>query len=1160
LTSLLAFVVAGLVYAQTETGSINGTVTDQTGAVVPKAKVTVRNVGTNAERLSETDSNGFYSVSNLLPGVYAVTVEASNLAKKEARAEVTVGARVSLNFQLSVGTTSTIVEVTAEGGTQVNTESQTIGTVIDSQLVSELPSLTRNPYDFAANVGTASDGDPSGRGVGVAFNGLRAAGTNVLLDGAANNSEFTASVGQQVPLDSVQEFSVLTNNFTAEYGRASSGVVNVNTKSGTNDFHGSAYEYNRVSKLASESFFNKAQQNPKQSFVRNQFGYSVGGPIKKNKLFFFNNTEWIRIRSAAQSTVFVLDPAFVSASASNVGTYFSKFGTLRPGLNKKAVVTVGDLRNIDPKTGSPRGICTSGACGALPASTPAFDLVNYSLPADAGAGAPQNTYETVGNVDYTFSDKTSAFVRYALFKDKFFSGTVSNSPYSGFDTGETDTDNHVVVSLVHSFNSRLTSQSKLAFNRLNQLQPLGTQPAAPGLFFSPVGTTSLPQNETGVLAQTHSVGLPGYLPFTPGNGVPFGGPQNFVQAYQDVTWVKGRHAIRFGGSYDYQRDNRTFGAYETPVGAFQRSGSSSVGNSGMNNILNGQWQFFQSAVNPQGKFPCGATVTAACTLNLPVTQPIFSRSNRYNEFAVYGQDSWKVSNRFTLNLGVRWEYFGIQHNKDRRLDSNFYFGGGSNIFNQIRNGGVAITPNSPIGGLWAPDWNNFGPHVGFAWDLFGNGKTSLRGGYSIGYERNFGNVTFNVIQNPPNYAVISLITGTDIGTDPVTTDVAGPLSGTTGSKALPRVSLRAVNPNIRTSYAHDYDLSLQREIHHNLIAEVYYSGSKGEKLYDIANINRPGSGAVYEGDAGFTRLHTFQYTNINFRNDAGNSVYNALVAQISMKNFASTGLTLNANFTWSHTFDDLSDTFSSSGNQINLGYLDPFNPRVDYGNSYLDIRKRFALQAVWDIPFAKNTHGVVKQVLDGWEIAPIITAETGTPFSIFDCTNAFQVCMYGVNAAGTAGLPKFGTAVAAGVPAGSPPGTKAAADTYLYGAFWTNLDAAGNPTATSVQLFDNTYFNPIASAANGGSPVSDFGPFPKNMLSRNSFRGPGQWNLSLGVYKNFKLTERLKMQFRGELYNAFNHANLFLNGGNVDVSAGNGNIGAFKDGLRNVQLAVRLTF
>jgi hypothetical protein len=259
-----------------------------------------------------------------------------------------------------------------------------------------------------------------------------------------------------------------------------------------------------------------------------------------------------------------------------------------------------------------------------------------------------------------------------------------------------------------------------------------------------------------------------------------------------------------------------------------------------------------------------------------------------------------------------------------------------------------------------------------------------------------------------------------------------------------------------------------------------------------------------------------------------------------LKSLANTGLTLNANFTWAHTFDNLSDTFSSSGNQFNLGYLDPFNPKVDYGNSYLDIRKRFTLQAVWEVPFARNTHGVMKRIVDGWTIAPIVTAETGTPNSLFDCSNALTVCPYAFNAPGTPGLPTSGTAVNIS--------TKASPDTYSYGNFFTS---SGTP------LFDSTYVNPIVGK-------SDFGPFPSNMVRRNSFRGPGQWNMDLGVYKNFKLTERFKLQLRSEFYNAFNHANLFLSSGNVDASGADGttnpSIGASKDGLRNVQLAVRLDF
>src|SRR3989454_1380645 len=781
LTSFLALVVVGLVYAQTETGQIHGTVTDQSGAVVPKAKVIVKNANTGAERALETDDNGLYAATNLLPGMYSVTVEAANLAKKEARAEVFVGKPVELNFQLTVGVTSTIVEVVGESGMQINTESQTLGATFDNKAIETLPTLNRDPYANTGNVGTASDSDPSGRGVGFSFNGLRSASTNILLDGSANNNEFTATVGQTIPLDSVQEVSVLTNNFTAEYGRASSAVVNVATKNGTNDLHGSAYEYNRISALASNSFFNNANSNPKPSYVRNQFGGSAGGPIKKNKIFFFGNGEWNRIRSSADRTRWVVDPSFEALASTETTDFYQKFGTLRSGVRQGPTATLNDVLGANCPTG---GTLAYGLVTPTTVSCDAIfmDQVNYSVPADAGAGSPQNQVLVVGRVDWNVSDKTTIYSRYALNKSSLFSGTVSDSAYAGYDTGEEITQNNILVSMTHSFSSRLTSQQKLVFNRLNDFQPLGAQPISPGLYVSPAA---------GATFSGRNIVLPGYLPTTPGNGIPFGGPQNFVQAYQDWSDVKGRHTIRWGGSYDYQRDNRTFGAYETPVASFRTSGSSWT-STGVRNFLNGQLGQFQAAIDPQGHFPCPFPLTTCqpCTdpstgqmfaqgnVLTPVSQPAFSRSNRYHEFALYGADQWKLTNRLTLNLGVRWEYFGIQHNKNPNLDSNLYFGAGASIFQQIRNSGVAITPDSSLGGLWKKDWNNFGPKLGFAYDIFGNGKTVLRGGYSIAYERNFGNVTFNVIQNPPNYAVISIQNGIDVpaNTLPVTTDPAGPLA------------------------------------------------------------------------------------------------------------------------------------------------------------------------------------------------------------------------------------------------------------------------------------------------------------------------------------------------------------------------------------------------
>ena len=1144
---VLASGFAGLAYGQAETGTINGTVSDSTGAVVPNAKVMVKNVNTGGERPSVTDGNGYYNVSNLLPGLYSITVEAANLAKKEIRAEVTVGARIEVNFSLTVGVTSTVIEVIGAGGVQVNTETATIGTVIDTQALSQLPTLNRDPYAFAAYVGTASNGDPSGRGVGVSFNGQRSAGTNILLDGAANNDEFSATEGQPIPLDGVQEYSVLTNNFTAEFGRASSAVVNLATKSGSNQFHGSAYEYNRVSKLSANGFYDNANDIPKGIFTRNQFGGSAGGPILKDKLFFFGNVEWNRIRSNGQQTVGVIDPAFVALANSATSGFFSTLGQLRSNAKVLSTYT---FQQTDPATGLPTTPCgapasVTGLCAAIPANTPFIDKVNYSVPSDAGAGAPENQTMVLGRVDWNVSDKTQIYGRYALDKELFFVGTVSTSAYTGYDTGQTVTDNNFLISVVHSFSTRWTVQNKLVFNRLNNYQPLGTAPISPGLYFNPSVATTTPALWGGLTLE-----LPGYLPTGPGNGIPFGGPQNFVQYYQDWSHPMGRHTLRFGGSYDYQRDNRTFGAYETPVGAFATSGG--FGNASINRFLGGYWGWFQGAIYPQGNYPCaysngGAGVgcvdntTTPPTLHpegdvtTPVTDPVFARSNRYQEFALYAMDSWKVNNKFTLGLGLRYEYFGTQHNKNPQLDSNYYFGTGSSFQEQIANGQVMLAPDSPIGELWKPSTKNFGPKVGFAYDVFGNGKTVVRGGYSIAYERNFGNVTFNVIQNPPNYSVISLVDGSDVpvGSMTVTTNPAGPLSGSGTIKAIPKVSLRAVNPNIKQAYAELTSLTIEHELRHNLIFGLDYSGSNGEHQYDIANVNRPGMGAIYLGNANpLSRLRLTQYSNINFRNSEGVSRYHALVARVQMNNFAKSGLTLNANYTYAHTMDELSDTFSSSGNQYNLGYLDPFNPRVDYGNAYMDVRHRLNLQAIWEVPFAKNTHGVLKQVADGWTIAPLVILETGFPFSVFDCTNAYTVCMYAVNANG--GISR--SAPSSLTPSGAAP------DNYIYTNFYNG----------STPLFDSSYYN----ATTG---ISDFGPWPAAMNARNAFRGPGQWGADLGIYKSFFLGERFKLQFRGEMYNVFNHANLLLNSGDSDV-AEFPYVDAYKDGHRTVQLALRLTF
>jgi hypothetical protein len=333
---------SGLALGQTEAGSITGTVRDASGAVITGGTVTATSVATSGARTVQTGSIGQYRIPGLTPGSYNVTITHSGFAAQKVQVEVTVGGLSTVDAQLTVGTESTTVEVVA-GTTQVNTQTQELSTLIDAQQIAQLPSLTRNPYDFVAISGNVSSGDNtsnsngsqnlSSRGVGFSLNGQRESGTEILLDGAENVAVFGVSVGAQVPVDAVQEYNIITNNFAAEYGRASGGVVNLTTKGGTNNLHGSVWEFNRLSAYTSNTYANDAANAaflegggtgalpaPKGTYTRNQFGFQVGGPIIKNKLFFFESTEWTRVRSASSQTEEVLDPGFIKTLPANVQT------------------------------------------------------------------------------------------------------------------------------------------------------------------------------------------------------------------------------------------------------------------------------------------------------------------------------------------------------------------------------------------------------------------------------------------------------------------------------------------------------------------------------------------------------------------------------------------------------------------------------------------------------------------------------------------------------------------------------------------------------------------------------------------------------------------------------------------------------------------------
>jgi outer membrane receptor protein involved in Fe transport len=1121
--ALLALLLVGFqsapVFGQAESGTVSGTVRDSTGAVISGATVTAKNVATSAERTVQTGDTGQYIIPGLNPGIYEVTVTSTGFAAFKGRVEVTVGGRSTLEAQLSVSNQTTTVEVVAEGGTSINTQTQELSQVIDSEQVAQLPSLTRNPYDFVALAGNVSNGDrtaqggdqsTTGRGVNFAINGQRESGTEVLLDGVENVDLFGAAFGEQIPIDAVQEFRVLTSNYDAQYGRASGGVVNLTTKSGSNALHGSTWEFNRLSSYTANTFANAVSGAPKGTYTRNQFGYAIGGPIKKDKLFFFQSTEWTRVRSNAVLQAYVPTPQFLALTAPNTQAYFTAYGA-------NNFTFASTLSKTTDKNGNPALGSTTGNAGLafskIPDGTPVFGQVNYNAPSDAGGGVPQNTHRILGRLDYNLSDKTQMFFRYALENIFDFIGSDFTSPYSKYNVGDTQYNNSGLFSVNHTYSNNLFSNSKISFSRLklNHSYDPTTQNVPELLLSNGATVNGLPAQFPGLWAQ-----------FAGAGGEPYGGPQNVMQFNHDLTWTKGIHTMRFGGAYNYEQINRAYGAYAQ---ALELIGSSTA--DGLDEMINGTLTIFQAAINPQGKFPCvkdasGAKiVTPSCTLTLPATSPSFSRSYRFQDWAAYAQDSWRLTHRFTLNYGVRYEFYGVQHNGDQKLDSNFYYGSGPTVYQRVRNGSVQLATQSPVGKMWNPSYGTVGPRLGFAYDVFGDGKTSFRGGYGISYERNFGNVTFNAIQNVPNYLSVQIAGAANGG---ITTSNFGPFAGSSGGVPISPSSLRHINQNIRTAQTQFVSFALERQVTRRSVLALEYSGAHGVHLYDIAAFNDLGGGQVYLGDPApgtvlpngtkqaLTRANQ-QYSGINTRGSNGSSHYSAMNVRFQAQNLYNTGLSLVANYTWAHSTDDLSSTFSDgtggASNGIgNLGYLDPRNPRLDWGSSDFDVRHRAVLSPIWTTPWFKDGKGWESRALGGYTLSGIFTARTGAPFSIFDTTNS-------LNGGAGYGIPRY-------IPI-------SAISSYSSG---SPTQVAPGTNNFTVMTLPGGNFTPLNSTLG----ISDFGPFPANMTGRNAFRGPGAWNLDLAISKSFVLTERMRLEFRAEGFDLLNHHNYYINALNLNAN------------------------
>lgn len=1093
----LAFLIAAssfqIVFGQQETGQISGTITDSNGAIVQNASVRIKSATTGFSKDTTTNENGSFVFVNVQPGKYEISIKKDGFQLYKITRELSVAGSLAIDANLSVGGQEAIVDVVGSSMAEINTSDQSVSGTVSGKQLAELPTISRDPYSFVTTLPNVSESDPSGRGVGVAINGQRAASTSILINGGENVDTFRATTGQNIPLDSVQEYKVIQSTFTADFGRATGGVVNLVTRSGQNNFFGSGYIFNRNSSLSSAGFDANAQGTGREFFNRNQYGFTVGGPIIKEKLLFFNNTEWLKIRSYDNIEAWVPTSASIAAANVNTRNFFNNY-TL-----------------IGTPTGKTTGLAgTGGNCNtALGAIVNCLNLqqVTYSVPSGTGAGNPVDSLLSTSRIDWNPNSRLNLFGVFSVEDAKNPEGSIGNSPYQGFNTGQKNRNYNLTIAGTYNFASNLIGVTRYTFNKLTNEQPLGEQAEGPTLYLKSSGNS----------IDGTSIAFPGYLPYSPGSAIPFGGPQWMQTIAQELTWIKGSHIIKGGFQYYYIRDNRTFGAYQNSVQILGANNTNAV-----DNFFNGTLYQYQGAINPNGSLP-------GQTISLPVTSPDFSRDNRYKEFSFFVMDSFKMFPGLTANVGLRYEYYGPQRNSDPSLDYNFYFGSGSSLQEQIRNGTVQNASASSVGDLWQKDTNNFAPSVGFAYDVEGNGKSSVRGGYALRYERNFGNVTFNVIQNPTAYGVVS-VTSADLGGTaiPITTNNAGPLAGNTGSVTLPRVSLRHVREDIVNAYSHQWSVGYERQIGFDTAVSASYSGSSGKDLYTLENINRIGSGTKYLGSsvscAGLTtttRLNC-QFTNINTRGNNGYSNYHGVTFSVKSGNFLNKDLTLASYYTYSQSKDNLSSTFSESGNNFNLGLLNPFNPSLDYGYSDFDIRHRWVSNFVYALPFGKNLDGFARKLVNGWSFSGIVNVQSGSPFTVYDCSDAIAtVCKRLV--------PSSSTLIYS---------TENGVDTGNANSF-NVLDLSLHPTVT------------IADAENG--------PYPTNMTARNAFRGPGSWNIDFALSKTFAFTERYKLTLRADANNVFNHANLAIYGGETDISSANF-INAGKFGRRQIAVGARFSF
>ena len=1189
LLSLIVITAPLVSSAQDATGRILGTVYDQQGAVIPEVQITVTSTATEDVRTATTDKEGSFQILALPIGSYKVTAEHPGFRKVvSVEQKLQINQALRINFKMEVGAESQTVDVGAEAA-PVETVNPTLGQSITGRALTNMPLNGRDMLDLALLQPGVTESNDDNEGAGnYSIAGGRTDSVTFLLDGGNNNDLLDNSNVLDPNPDAIAEFRLLTSDYTAEYGRNGGGIISIVTKSGTNQIHGSAFEYVRNRDFDANDFFNKQQDLSRLDLKRNQFGATLGGPIRKDKVFFFVAYQGQR---QIQANPLIDSPVYTPQELQGD---FSAAANGGPDPGVVAFLTA------NPWFASPHGSVANAIIDPTKIDPVAQSYIKAGLVPTAPNGllsttlnSQDNRNEVTGKLDFNLSskDKLSATIGFNRAGDPYL-GTFNPNPAAsvpGFPA--TDRKNYYFLNLAYTriFTTAKLNEFHFVAHRTNFLQdePAKQLPTGPQL-----GIDITPDLATG---PTNIFFDNGFL-----IGPSENGPTRFIEntfSWTDAfSWTRGKHNWKFGAGFSPYQENLRYGFYLNGELDFYTGTSTGSGNDYADFLLGIPDAYFQNALAPSN---------------------IRSKSTY-----IFGQDEWHIRKNLVLTLGLRYEYNAPKFDTQGRSFSVIP-GLQSRRFVNAPPGLVFPgDPGAPTG-VNFPDKKNFAPRFGFAWDPTGSGKTSLRGGVGIFYDilKGEDNLQFNgqppfvgsagLFYNSPNFLpptceysnsgcpVTSPLTymshpfqnacNYDANGNCTSLGVANtfpskpPASNIDFAPFLPVNTTGAiylVDPDLRTPYVYQYNLSLQRNLFANTVLETNYVGSTGRGLTSLRDINpmvlgttnralngSSGNCGNYLGVVCYGALPEFQ--NVSQAN------YNALEASLTRQPKDSKLGTVyyTLAYTYGHNLDN------ASGFQQRNFAVPAYSSHLFYTSGDSDVRHRISISGGWDLPLDRAWAKAPKRLTKGWSLYPIFTYRTGFPFDISaqlpDYTDPANPGSSG------AGDPAISRAAQVAPIRTFDPRHQRTINEITYGTDPTGTICEVTTTpVTGNFIFDPNSFSNVPLENNsyfdGGFPNPCFpqldpvhNPADRSYgVPRNLLRGPTRTNLDVALAKATSITERIKLELRAEFFNVLNHPEFaqptLLDGAaNID-SPTFGQVtttGSFRGATPRIgQLALRLSF